>query len=52
MLGTILGIFILVGFNNGLLILNVPSFWQYVARGGLLVVALSFDTVRRMIKKR
>ncbi len=50
--GTILGIFILVGFNNGLLIMNVPSFWQYVARGGLLVVALSFDTIRHLIRKR
>lgn len=50
--GTILGIFILVGFNNGLLLMNVPSFWQYVARGGLLVVALSFDTIRQLIKKR
>ncbi|HVP18708.1 MAG TPA: ABC transporter permease [Spirochaetia bacterium] len=50
--GTILGIFILVGFNNGLLIMNVPSFWQYVARGGLLVVALSFDTIRQLIRRR
>jgi ribose transport system permease protein len=50
--GTILGIFILVGFNNGLLIMNVPSFWQYVARGGLLVVALSFDTIRQLIKRK
>ena len=50
--GTILGIFVLVGFNNGLLLINVPSFWQYVARGGLLVVALSFDTIRHLIKKR
>jgi ribose transport system permease protein len=52
MLGTILGIFILVGFNDGLLIMNVPSFWQYVARGGLLVVALSFDTIRQLIRRR
>ncbi len=50
--GTILGIFILVGFNNGLLLMNVPSFWQYVARGGLLVVALSFDTVRQLVRGR
>jgi ribose transport system permease protein len=52
MLGTILGIFILQGFKNGLLILNVPSFWQYVAQGGLLVVALSFDTIRNLLRKR
>jgi ribose transport system permease protein len=44
--GTVLGILVLQGFNNGLLLMNVPSFWQYVARGVLLIVALSFDFVR------
>jgi len=45
--GTFLGVLILQGFNNGLLILNVPSFWQYVARGLLLLIALTFDYVRK-----
>lgn len=45
--GTFLGVLILQGFNNGLLILNVPSFWQYVARGLLLLIALAFDYIRR-----
>lgn len=44
--GTVLGILVLQGFNNGLLLMNVPSFWQYVARGVLLIVALSFDFIR------
>lgn len=44
--GTILGILVLQGFNNGLLIMNVPQFWQYVARGVLLIIALSFDFLR------
>ncbi|MCT4619834.1 MAG: ABC transporter permease [Marinisporobacter sp.] len=50
MFGTVLGVIILQGFNNGLLLLNVPSFWQYVARGLLLFLALSFDYLRN--KKR
>ncbi len=50
MSGTFLGVLILQGFNNGLLLLNVPSFWQYVARGLLLVLALTFDYYRE--KKR
>ncbi|GAA0181990.1 ABC transporter permease [Clostridium sediminicola] len=50
MFGTVLGVLILQGFNNGLLLLNVPSFWQYVARGLLLLAALSFDYFRS--KKR
>jgi ribose transport system permease protein len=52
MVGTIMGILILQGFTNGLLMLNVPSFWQYVARGGLLVIALSFETIRGIVKKQ
>lgn len=48
--GTVLGVLILQGFNTGLIMLNVPSFWQYVARGGLLVAALTFDYLRK--KKR
>ncbi len=50
--GTLLGVVILQGFNNGLLILNVPSFWQYVARGVLLLVALGFDYFRKNRRKR
>lgn len=44
--GTVIGVLILQGFNNGLLIMNVPQFWQYVASGLLLVAALSFDYLR------
>ncbi len=48
--GTVLGIFVLQGFNNGLQVINVSSFWQYVAKGTLLVVALSFDFLRNRKK--
>lgn len=48
--GAFLGLLILQGFNTGLTIINVPSFWQYVAKGALLLVALSFDYFRS--KKR
>ncbi|MGI6776475.1 MAG: ABC transporter permease [Acetivibrionales bacterium] len=44
--GTILGVLILQGFNNGLILLNVQSFWQLVAKGSLLLIALSFDYFR------
>ncbi|GMQ60071.1 ABC transporter permease [Vallitalea sediminicola] len=45
--GTVLGVFILQGFNTGLIMLNVPTFWQYVARGLLLLIALTFDFLRK-----
>jgi ribose transport system permease protein len=45
--GTVLGVLILQGFNTGLIMMNVPSFWQLVAKGMLLVVALTFDHIRK-----
>jgi ribose transport system permease protein len=48
--GTILGVLILQGFNTGLIMLNVQIFWQDVARGMLLLIALAFDYYRK--KKR
>ena len=46
MTGVVLGIFILQGFNTGLVMINVPTFWQGVARGVLLILALSADYFR------
>jgi ribose transport system permease protein len=47
MFGTLLGMLILQGFNTGLIMLNVQIFWQNVAQGALLVVALAFDYYRK-----
>ena len=43
MFGCFLGLFIINGFNNGLIILRVSSFWQDVASGVLLLIALTID---------
>jgi ribose transport system permease protein len=32
--------------NNGLVLLNVSSFWQTVAQGSLLIFAVAFDQLR------
>ena len=37
--GTVLGILLIQSFNTGLTMVNVSSFWQYVARGALLLEA-------------
>lgn len=50
--GALIGLFIMQGFNNGLMILNVQSFWQIVARGLLLIAALSFDYIRNAKKSK
>ncbi len=44
--GTILGLLIIGVLNNGLVLLNVDTFWQQVARGTLLIIAVSFDQLR------
>ena len=45
--GCLIGLFIMQGFNNGLQILNVQSFWQQVCKGLLLFTALAFDYIRK-----
>lgn len=50
--GTVLGVLILQGFNTGLIMLNVPVFWQYIARGLLLVIALAFDYLRKKNREK
>ena len=41
--GTLVGLLIVGFLNNGLIIQGVDPFWQYVAQGGLLIGAVSFD---------
>ncbi len=47
MSGTVLGVLLIQLFNTGLIMVNVNSFWQYVARGGLLLFALTSDYIRK-----
>jgi ribose transport system permease protein len=44
--GTLFGLLVIAVLNNGLTLLNVSSFWQDVARGTLLILAVSFDQLR------
>jgi len=48
--GTAIGLLILGVLNNGLVLNNVSSFWQDVARGTLLIAAVSFDQIRRRMR--
>lgn len=52
MTGAFIGLLIMQGFNNGLSVLGVQSFWQEVAKGLLLIVALAFDLLRRKQRER
>lgn len=48
-LGTVLGLMIIGVLNNGLTLMNVSSYWQQVASGSLLVLAVSFDRLRERL---
>jgi ribose transport system permease protein len=46
-LGTIIGAFIISTLTNGLRILSVPQEWQMVVTGGIVVMAVFLDILRR-----
>lgn len=46
-LGTIIGAFVISTLTNGLRILSVPQEWQTVITGGIVVLAVYLDIVRR-----
>lgn len=50
--GTVLGVILIQAFNTGLTMVNVPSFWQYVAKGMLLLIALTIDYLRKVSREK
>ncbi|MFC3579293.1 L-arabinose ABC transporter permease AraH [Sphingomonas hylomeconis] len=45
--GVIVGVFIMGAAQNALNLLNVPTFYQYVVRGGILLLAVVADRLRQ-----
>lgn len=52
MMGTFLGVILIQAFNTGLTMVQVPTFWQYVARGLLLLAALTIDYLRKANREK
>jgi ribose transport system permease protein len=46
-LGTVFGVFIPAVLENGFVIVGVEAFWQQVAVGAVLIVAVYLDQLRR-----
>jgi ribose transport system permease protein len=50
--GTLVGVFVIGLINNSLNLLGVSVFFQGVARGALIFVAILLDTLRRHFSQR
>jgi len=50
-LGTFLGVALMAILNNGLVLAKVPTFWQKIVMGLIIVFAVSFDVINRKREK-
>ena len=50
--GTVVGVFIPIVLLNGFVILGIPPFWQTVATGAVLVLAVWIDQLKRRARER
>lgn len=46
MTGVVVGVLIMGTVQNAMNLLNIPTFYQYVARGAILLAAVAFDQLR------
>jgi ribose/xylose/arabinose/galactoside ABC-type transport system permease subunit len=46
--GTLVALLVIGIVNNGLTLLGVPSYWQQVVKGAILLAAVLYDELRRM----
>ncbi|STY62150.1 sugar ABC transporter permease [Mannheimia haemolytica] len=45
--GVVIGAFIIALLDNGMSMLDVPTFWQYIVKGGILLLAVWVDTISK-----
>lgn len=50
--GTVLGVLILGVLSNGMVLLNINSFWQDVVRGAVIILAVMIDEYRKRSKQK
>jgi ribose transport system permease protein len=50
--GTVIGVFIPIILLNGFVILGIPPFWQTVAMGAVLIIAVWVDQLKRQARER
>jgi ribose transport system permease protein len=45
--GTAIGVVMIATINNGLILLNIPDFWQQIVVGGIIVAAMALDQLAK-----
>lgn len=45
--GAVMGAFIMSSLNNGMSMLDVPTFWQYIVKGAILLLAVWMDAATK-----
>ena len=51
-MGALFGALLLGTLNNGMVMLNIHTYWQQVISGIVLVVAVVFDVVKKRREQR
>jgi D-xylose transport system permease protein len=49
--GALLGALIMASIDNGMSMMNMEAFWQYIVKGIILVAAVWFDIYTRKRKR-
>jgi len=49
--GAIIGALVMGTLDNGMSLMNLESFWQYIVKGGILILAVYIDIYTRQKKK-
>lgn len=49
--GAIIGALVMASLDNGMSLMNLESFWQYIVKGGILILAVYVDMYTRQRKK-
>ncbi|WP_275556097.1 xylose ABC transporter permease XylH [Mixta sp. Marseille-Q2659] len=45
--GAVMGAFIMASLDNGMSMMDVPTFWQYIVKGAILLLAVWMDSATR-----
>src|SRR5690625_34669 len=49
--GSVIGALIMVSIDNGMSMMNIPTFWQYIVKGLILIIAVWIDIVSKKSSK-